>query len=443
MSTEPGTLIHPQERRAYAAMSAVAYPVWVVLIVATFGVALLFIPLVMLTAWMALRTLRAYLMGHGARVDADHFPHVHQAVQDVANALDYRQPVEVFVIEATVVNAFMAAFLRTRYMVLFSQLLEGVEEDGTALRALIGHELGHLKADHFRKRWLMMPASWLPLLNCCWSRGCEYTADRHAYASSGSLEATEKVLAILAVGWKLARHFKPEQAVKQAREMETSLAAKFNELQSSHPPLVKRIHQLRRFAMPADTQALPTSPGLTFLAGIAAAPGSLGVSASGSQLLPMFVMVAIMASILFPVFARAREKARQASCQSNLKQLGLAVMMYASDYDEQLPIADNWCECLYPYTMNRDIFRCPSHNGTRCGYVFNRHLDRARTVYVNAPAETVVVFDGEGGWNATGDEETVSYRHNGGCNMAFMDGHVKWVPEGAPGVKVKWLPSGG
>jgi len=118
-------------------------------------------------------------------------------------------------------------------------------------------------------------------------------------------------------------------------------------------------------------------------------------------------------------------------------------MMYASDYDEQLPIADNWCECLYPYTMNRDIFRCPSHNGTRCGYVFNRHLDRARTVYVNAPAETVVVFDGEGGWNATGDEETVSYRHNGGCNMAFMDGHVKWVPEGAPGVKVKWLPSGG
>ncbi|MFA4044255.1 MAG: hypothetical protein HZRFUVUK_001041, partial [Candidatus Fervidibacterota bacterium] len=57
------------------------------------------------------------------------------------------------------------------------------------------------------------------------------------------------------------------------------------------------------------------------------------------ELLVVIAIIAILAAILFPVFARAREKARQASCQSNLKQIGLAIFQYAQDYDERLPLA--------------------------------------------------------------------------------------------------------
>ena len=61
------------------------------------------------------------------------------------------------------------------------------------------------------------------------------------------------------------------------------------------------------------------------------------------ELLVVIAIIAILASILFPVFARAREKARQTSCLSNMKQLGLACSMYAQDYDELLPTEDyNW-----------------------------------------------------------------------------------------------------
>jgi len=59
------------------------------------------------------------------------------------------------------------------------------------------------------------------------------------------------------------------------------------------------------------------------------------------ELLVVIAIIAILAAILFPVFAKAREKARQASCQSNLKQITLAFLMYASDYDEAYPIF-NW-----------------------------------------------------------------------------------------------------
>ncbi len=88
------------------------------------------------------------------------------------------------------------------------------------------------------------------------------------------------------------------------------------------------------------------------------------------ELLVVIAIIAILAAILFPVFAQAREKARQTSCLSNAKQLGLGVMMYAQDYDEQYPMTANygmpsatrmiWSDMVVPYLKNKDIFKCPS-----------------------------------------------------------------------------------
>ena len=91
------------------------------------------------------------------------------------------------------------------------------------------------------------------------------------------------------------------------------------------------------------------------------------------ELLVVIAIIAILAAILFPVFARAREKARQASCTSNLKQIGLAMMMYAQDYDNRLPdslmmrdfssssaVWMPWYWCIHPYVKNLQVFNCPS-----------------------------------------------------------------------------------
>jgi len=96
------------------------------------------------------------------------------------------------------------------------------------------------------------------------------------------------------------------------------------------------------------------------------------------ELLVVIAIIAILAAILFPVFAQAREKARQASCQSNLKQIGLAVRMYSQDYDERFPTGNNpdnntcagvvyrngwrgWIgNGLFPYIKNVQVFLCPS-----------------------------------------------------------------------------------
>jgi prepilin-type N-terminal cleavage/methylation domain-containing protein/prepilin-type processing-associated H-X9-DG protein len=89
------------------------------------------------------------------------------------------------------------------------------------------------------------------------------------------------------------------------------------------------------------------------------------------ELLVVIAIIAILASILFPVFGRARENARRSSCQSNLKQMGLGLIQYSQDYDEQFcpawignnnvyPGNARWMELVQPYIKNTQLFNCPS-----------------------------------------------------------------------------------
>jgi prepilin-type N-terminal cleavage/methylation domain-containing protein/prepilin-type processing-associated H-X9-DG protein len=112
------------------------------------------------------------------------------------------------------------------------------------------------------------------------------------------------------------------------------------------------------------------------------------------ELLIVIAIIGILAAILFPVFARARENARRASCQSNLKQLGLGLLQYTQDYDERLPIGHNggpaWSGSLYPYVKSTQVFTCPSDSTKPAG---------GRTVISYSYSVTAARLDG---WGAAG-----------------------------------------
>jgi len=195
------------------------------------------------------------------------------------------------------------------------------------------------------------------------------------------------------------------------------------------------------------------------------------------ELLVVIAIIAILAAILFPVFAKAREKARQSSCSSNEKQLGLALMQYAQDYDETYPIAGgitrwHYASVIGAYTKSTEILKCPSSNLSR-GYATNINImdwtsaksmaaitDTAGTFILCEAAElnnTVLASpmnldpltwntagpvtadwqvtpptDWTGGSatrytiDAGNERRRPVARHSDGLNVLYCDGHVKW-----------------
>ena len=138
------------------------------------------------------------------------------------------------------------------------------------------------------------------------------------------------------------------------------------------------------------------------------------------ELLVVIAIIAILAAILFPVFAKAREKARQASCQSNLKQIGLAFAMYSSDYDERhLPMwtqggpgypGDNvgwriwWGGLAVPYINNLPLFECPSvEAGWRGERIFGQGGGQGIYAPCRNTADSYIRFWGGYGMNSYGD----------------------------------------
>jgi prepilin-type N-terminal cleavage/methylation domain-containing protein/prepilin-type processing-associated H-X9-DG protein len=184
------------------------------------------------------------------------------------------------------------------------------------------------------------------------------------------------------------------------------------------------------------------------------------------ELLVVIAIIAILAAILFPVFARAREKARQASCSSNLKQIGLAMLMYASDYDGKVIATcagcgntpfitghqgDGGAQALsyyYPYMKNDQIYQCPSVDHKYCygQVVFNpvaggmvnagMSLDKFAGDTTKGPAGVIIITEGlncffwDWGTNDLNGTGSLWGRigdwHNGGVNCGYVDGHVKW-----------------
>src|SRR5688500_12861258 len=87
------------------------------------------------------------------------------------------------------------------------------------------------------------------------------------------------------------------------------------------------------------------------------------------ELLVVIAIIALLAAILFPVFARARENARKSSCQNNLKQIGLGIKQYVQDYDEMYPMRGNaignWQQQIFPYIKTTQLFACPSNTDNK------------------------------------------------------------------------------
>ena len=184
------------------------------------------------------------------------------------------------------------------------------------------------------------------------------------------------------------------------------------------------------------------------------------------ELLVVIAIIAILAAILFPVVAKAREKARQSACNSNVKQIGIALQQYVQDYDERIPNCWTysyqhpfWLEKIEPYKKNRQIDYCPSDPSTWPGYGYNYiHFgstgsgdggklgdvdDVSGTIWFADSRSTYICIYSAESSNPTnhyghGSHGEIGIRHNEGANVGYFDGHAKWQQGGYFDVYANW-----
>jgi prepilin-type N-terminal cleavage/methylation domain-containing protein/prepilin-type processing-associated H-X9-DG protein len=164
------------------------------------------------------------------------------------------------------------------------------------------------------------------------------------------------------------------------------------------------------------------------------------------EVLIVIAIIALLAAILFPVFSRARENARRASCQSNMKQVGLALLQYTQDYDEHFPtgtktepspyLGEGWAGQIMPYLKSVQTLKCPSDptSYTTAGlvpisYAYNVNIVRTGispndTVFTfyplpafTAPARTVLCFEVQRGRFQTNDDPDISSPVGNGVDL--------------------------
>ena len=176
------------------------------------------------------------------------------------------------------------------------------------------------------------------------------------------------------------------------------------------------------------------------------------------ELLVVIAIIAILAAILFPVFARARENARRSSCQSNLKQIGLGLLQYTQDYDEKLPRAwygpggfgdsnpttgaYKWMDAIRPYVKSTQVYTCPSSpvgmgNGATGNYV----------PYDTVLADGSTPGSGRANWGSYamnsaywGTDIATQGPGNGGMSLANLNAPATtiWVTDGNGSYQISW-----
>ena len=142
--------------------------------------------------------------------------------------------------------------------------------------------------------------------------------------------------------------------------------------------------------------------------------------------------IPITAAMLLPALARAKSKAQTIGCMNNVKQLSLGLMMYANANGDKFPPADRWCDAILKDVGSEKVFICPGASpDSRCHYAFNQKLGGFSIAKIRSPGRTVMIFESDGGWNASGGRELMTQRprHARACVVGFADGHVESLTE--------------
>ena len=287
-------LVYPRERSLGAITLVLGVLIWLALIVGTVGVALVVAGVGAILTLFVHSALIAHLKGNAVEISTEQFPDLYAQFVECCRRLDIASPPQAYILNGNgVLNAFATKFLRTRYVVLTSDIVDAMQGNAEGLRFYIGHELGHLRMKHMSKQLLRWPVLWLPLLGAAYSRARESTCDRHGLTCSGSGAAAVRALSVLSAGRARWRTLNVASYIRQT-EHSRGFWMSFHELIAGYPWLTKRAAR-----MTCDSATPARSPLAYLLAIFIPFGGRLG---GGFSFLIMVYIIGVSAAVAIPAY---------------------------------------------------------------------------------------------------------------------------------------------
>ena len=296
-------LVYPRERVLGVFTLLIGLLIWLLLVIGTFGIALLVLLLGFVIYLFVQSTLIAHIKGNGVVLSEVQFPDLHAQFVACCEQLQMKERPQAYVMNGNGgLNAFATKFLGSQYVVLLSDVVEAMKQHPDGVRFYLGHELGHLRMKHLSWHFVRWPVLWLPLVGAAYSRARESTCDRHGAACSSSPDNAARAIAALAAGGERWQQLDVKAYLEQAKQT-SGFWMSFHELTAAYPWLTKRMWRV----VDRDTP-LPARHKLAYvLAAFIPYAGRLG---GGFGLLMLVYFVGVLAAIAIPAYSDFTAKAQ-------------------------------------------------------------------------------------------------------------------------------------
>jgi Zn-dependent protease with chaperone function len=240
-----------KEKDYYTLMVIVGIIYWMIILLATFGIILIFIIFGYLFFLMAGNYFKAYVYGEAVKVTEKQFPGIYAIARDQSARLGLSVVPDIFIINGNgITNAFAVRFLSRKYVILYSQLVDLALAAGKSkeLSMIIGHELAHHAAGHTStlRNFFIWPAYLFPFLGTAYSRACELTADRIGYMLIDDKDSARRALAALSLGSEyLVKDLDLEAFAEQEKDIPPFMGF-IHLILSTHPRMTMRVMEIEK-----------------------------------------------------------------------------------------------------------------------------------------------------------------------------------------------------
>lgn len=343
-------LVYKNEKPLFRIAVVLSAVFWLALTVGTFGMVLLYLLLGYIFFLFAHSAFISHLKGSGVRISEEQYPDLHEKLTRGCSKVGLDDTPEAYLLRTDFFNALATRFLGRHFVVLFTDVVDALENQPGAIDFYIGHELGHIHRKHLTWSTFIMPASVLPLLGSALRRAEEYTCDRYGVACCESVDDIQAAIAAIAAGDTRWKSINVDSYISQISDT-SGFWMSFNELTSDYPWLTKRMATSLALSKGSEIKH-PRRHGLAwFLSLFIPRFGSGGMA----SLLVTVVIIGILAAVAIPAYQDYVERARFETAYSSAQEVKNKVNEYV--------VANNeWPQSLQSLGYANDVINDAANN---------------------------------------------------------------------------------